>query len=67
MSNVAKKSNPLPSTNKEMPDSTMSRSIDLLNDEKRPISSAVLNRLIEEVRNEPVIGRYNRSYHRHNR
>lgn len=67
MSNVAKKTNPLPATNEEMPDSTMSRSIDLLNDEKRPISSAVLNRLIEEVRNEPVIGRYNRSYHRHNR
>ena len=37
-----------------------------LNIEKVP--SATLARLIEEVRNETIVGQsYNRSYHRHNR
>jgi len=41
---------------------------DLLELNIENVPSATLARLIEEVRNETIVGRsYNRSYHRHNR
>lgn len=40
----------------------------LLDVDIQSISSPALSRLVEEVRNDEIVGRaYNRTYHRHNR